>query len=328
MNKKNFPVRWIKLDGFNFFQDKNKRQIKKNSYKKKTLESYVLKLKVWIYLLMFSYWDRNGGFGRVKSQVLNWLGFDEITKIDNIVGLQCLIVASNIHKFVMVIFAGTGDTGKHKNETRKDWKINAQIKHKDFDKIFVRLVKMFPESFKGLNMPENCGEGHTGYVTSVMSGFNQIWPVLRKYYTRKYDVYTGGHSKGGGESVIFTYMLVKLLGLTVKENVTIGQPRALDKEAAGEFNRLVKQYRFVNPGDIIEHTPSGLRYDHTETRFALDLKGIKKHKYNAGEFACNLAWRSLNLLRFKFLWGSNKHQSDVYLKQLNKIYRKFNIEIT
>jgi len=322
MNKKLFPVQWLKNAGFEFYPNDSKRKILKDPNKKSIVEASVIKLKIWIYLFMFAYWPRNGGFSRVKAQVLNWIGFDEVAKIDNPVGLQCLILASNIHKIVLTIFRGTD-----KVETRKDWKINAKIKHKNFNMIFHRLVNMFPEDFSGLMMPNNCGEGHTGYVHSVVSAFPDIWPILRKYIKKGYDHSSGGHSKGGGESVIFCYMLVKLLGLKVRECITIGQPRALDKTAAAEFQTLVKHYRIINPGDTIPKFPTGISYDHTDTRYILSLKGVRAAKYGFKEFSSNLARRSLSLLRFNFLWGTSKHYADVYLKRLNKIYKKFETEI-
>lgn len=322
MNKKLFPVKYLKDAGFEFFKDDSKRKILKDADKKSIVEASVIKLKIWIYLFILSYWPRNGGFARVKAQVLNWIGFDEVAKVDHVVGLQCLILASNIHKIVLTIFRGTDSV-----ETKKDWKVNMKIKHKHFDQIFLKLVTMFPEDFGGLVMPAKCGEGQMGYTHSVISAFPEIWPLVRKYIKKGYAHSTGGHSKGGGESVIFTYMLVKLLGVPVRENITIGQPRALDKTAANEFNKLVKQYRIINPGDPIPKFPSGITYDHTNTRYILARKGVMAAKYGGKEFASNLGRRALNLLRFNFLWGTGQHYADIYLKRLNKIYKKFNTEI-
>jgi len=327
MNKKLFPVKYLKDAGLEFFNDDSKRKILKDADKKSIVEASVIKLKIWLYLFILSYWDRNGGFARIKAQVLNWIGFDEVSKVDNPVGLQCLVLASNIHKIIVVIFAGTGDTGKGKNETKKDWKVNLKIKHKHFNQIFVKLVTMFPEDFGGLVMPGKCGEGHMGYTHSVITAFPDIWPLVRKYIKKGYSLSTGGHSKGGGEAVNFTYMLVKLLGVPVRECITIGQPRVLDKTAATEFNKLVKHYRIINPGDPIPKTPSGITYDHTNTRYILALKGVIAAKYGGKEFASNLGRRALNLLRFNFLWGTGQHYADIYLKRLNKIYKKFNTEI-
>lgn len=320
-NKSSYPIKYLIQSGYNFFDGEKKRNILKNKTKKVDLEWSIRKLKVWIFLCTFAYWPRNGGKARIKAQVLNWLGLDEITFIDHKVGLQCIIVASNIYKWAAVIFRGTDSV-----EAAKDWKINAKIGHKDFEKIFYRLKKYFPK-FKRNKIPSDCGQGHTGFTHSVVTAFPMIWEPLKKYIKKGYDIDIGGHSKGGGEEKEFSYILAKLFKVKIRETFTMGQPRALDKTAAKEYNRLIKNaFRFCNPGDPVTYTPAGFRFDHTDKRFVLDRKGINQDNYDFAEFSSNLGRRMISLLKLEFLWGINRHYTPSYLKRVNKIYKKFDID--
>ena len=311
------PVKYISMGEFDFCANTRKGKILKDPDKKRVVENSVKKLKLSLYLAGFAYWPRNGGRERVKAQVLNWLGFDEITFVDTSVGVQALIIASNLYKYSAIVFRGT-DQG----DGIRDWMKNIDIGHTDFRDVYRNLSSRIP----GLEYQRDFGEGHDGFTKPLVKVFDKLYQPLNKYAKQGYKIDVIGHSKGGGEAVNMAYILQNIVGVEIREVHAHAAPRSLDELACDIASKDLDIYRFVNPGDPVTYIPLGFNYRHVKKRMVLERRGIKNDLYDVGEFASNIFRRLGSALRLKFGWGVSKHYVPSYISRVDKIYKKFDIK--
>jgi hypothetical protein len=158
--------------------------------------------------------------------------------------VQCLTAPeANVLTFA---FRGTDDM--------RGWMVDAAIKFKDLG---------------------NGVKVHTGFWEDVDAIWAKLRPLAEAFAKTGGSIVTTGHSKGAAECRLFTYRLAKELNIKVKQSISFGEPRSLNRGAAKAYNKLnVPTYRIVDANDIVCRLPWRLGlYQHVGRSAFIDKWG-------------------------------------------------------
>jgi len=156
-------------------------------------------------------------------------------------------------------------------------------------------------------------EVHKGFLQDVDSVSENLLHLLADEVQsllplKKTDVpiFVTGHSKGGGEAILFALELQRQ-GFNVRAVYTFGQPRVGNKPFVELYNSTLQEetYRVVNENDIIPRLPGVLMgYRHCGNEIFLPV---------GGGWARNPGWLLKAFSDALGFWGAYRHGGDVLL---------------
>jgi len=148
--------------------------------------------------------------------------------IDNVeTDIQLGIIENDIKKSLAIVFRGT--------DAYQDWLYDCTFcKTKLDDDVRV----------------------HSGFYNHLMSVYDEIIEVIDEFLIKDYNIYICGHSLGGGESLILSYLLSKKTSNLIKV-ITFGAPKVGNYYWKQKYESItnVIHYRITNKTDIITKLP-------------------------------------------------------------------------
>lgn len=135
--------------------------------------------------------------------------------------------------------------------------------------------------FKVQLVESSVGRVHRGFTESLDNIWEEITQSISQFRDKNQKIWITGHSLGGALATLAVDRLTEededISGL-----YTFGQPRAGDKDFAGNFDLKIKSrsFRFFNDEDIVTRVPPRLLgYEHIGTVRFFDYQGVL-HKDN------------------------------------------------
>ena len=171
----------------------------------------------------------------------NWQYFDRKAR-----DTQAMIVIDQKQKDMYIIFRGT--------TSPQDWLTDASCEK--IDTVFGGVHKGIFEAYHTVLMDIE------GVVSKLFSADNN------------YNVWTGGHSMGGGLATWCANRMSVIVGVKAIAGVyTFGSMKIFDGDGAEKYNRILgaQTYRIVHGCDMVTYLPTG-KYHHVEDLVYIDTK--------------------------------------------------------
>lgn len=208
--------------------------------------------------------------------------------------LQVGITKSDNRKRIIIVFRGT--------ESRRDWFYDFSI----FKKNIAELV----------NPLSNDIRIHSGFHRQLFDYGNYekivrcVKSLLEKDEYKDYEIYTTGHSLGGGLCTVFGYFLSREIDNMVNI-ISFASPRVGNAGFRRDFTnrKNITHYRITNNRDIVTATPM-VGYKHTGLN--IHLTPTTCALCEASEY--NPYWK-FSLFR---CWSVSDHNIDLYYRRLKE----------